>query len=183
MIPSSNMSNWSVCRLELDKAVPERVEMERNREGKARVRVSAGPETLEFEVELLQGGSHPVALVAGKVVSILAHTSRGETQICWNGARHRIRLERAADPPEPKTRQLAGNVTAPMPGRVVQVHVREGDRVETGDALLVIEAMKMQNALFSPRAGRVARIFVREGQSIERGAPLVDFEITSDVAP
>ena len=65
------------------------------------------------------------------------------------------------------------DVKAPMPGRVVQLLVGEGDEVQDGQGLLVIEAMKMQNELRSPRAGRVERVYVAEGAGVESGAPLV----------
>ncbi len=75
-------------------------------------------------------------------------------------------------------RRLAGSdgvrdVSAPMPGKVVKLLVGEGDEVEDGQGLLVIEAMKMQNELRSPRAGRVERIYPAEGAGVETGAPLV----------
>jgi biotin carboxyl carrier protein len=65
------------------------------------------------------------------------------------------------------------DVRAPMPGKMVKALVGEGDDVEEGQGLLVIEAMKMQNEMRSPRAGRVERIYVAEGEGVEMGAPLV----------
>ena len=69
----------------------------------------------------------------------------------------------------------AGEVTvaAPMPGLVVRILVPEGERIEAGAGLVVLEAMKMENALRAPRAGTVARVHVREGQAVEKGAALV----------
>jgi biotin carboxyl carrier protein len=64
-------------------------------------------------------------------------------------------------------------ITAPMPGKIVKLLVREGDLVEPDQGLLVIEAMKMQNELRAPRAGRVDRIYAAEGAGVETGAPLV----------
>jgi biotin carboxyl carrier protein len=64
-------------------------------------------------------------------------------------------------------------LTAPMPGRVVRVLAEEGREVETGQGLVVIEAMKMENELKAPRKGRVREIAVREGQAVETGALLV----------
>jgi biotin carboxyl carrier protein len=65
------------------------------------------------------------------------------------------------------------DVNAPMPGKVVKLLVAEGDEVQDGQGLLVIEAMKMQNELRSPRAGRVERIYAAEGTGVESGAPLL----------
>ncbi len=64
-------------------------------------------------------------------------------------------------------------VRAIIPGRVVAVSVAEGDLVEAGQQLLVVEAMKMQNELRSPRAGTVERIAVGVGQTVDLAALLL----------
>ena len=64
-------------------------------------------------------------------------------------------------------------VRAIIPGRVVAVSVAEGDAVEAGQQLLVVEAMKMQNELRAPRAGTVERIAVGPGQNVELAALLL----------
>jgi len=70
----------------------------------------------------------------------------------------------------------AGTLRAPMPGRVVKVLVAEGQAVQKGDGIVVVEAMKMQNELAAPRDGVVKTVRVREGDSVERGAELVTLE-------
>jgi biotin carboxyl carrier protein len=67
-------------------------------------------------------------------------------------------------------------VKPPMPGRIVSVRVREGQRVAKGEVLLVLEAMKMQNEVVAPRAGVVAKLHVREGQVVDGATPLADLE-------
>lgn len=64
-------------------------------------------------------------------------------------------------------------VRASIPGRVVAVSVAEGDFVESGQQLLVVEAMKMQNELRSPRAGTVERLAVGVGQTVDLSALLL----------
>jgi len=66
-----------------------------------------------------------------------------------------------------------GVVQAPMPGLVVRVDVTVGQGVEAGTALVVVEAMKMENELRAPRAGVVEQIHVTAGERVEKGAPLV----------
>ena len=61
---------------------------------------------------------------------------------------------------------------APMPGKVVRLLVAAGDRVESGQGLLVVEAMKMQNEVRSPKSGTVETLLVREGQTINAGETL-----------
>jgi len=60
-------------------------------------------------------------------------------------------------------------IVAPMPGKVVRLLVREGDRVEAGQGLLVVEAMKMQNEIRSPKNGSVERVLAKEGQPVNAG--------------
>jgi biotin carboxyl carrier protein len=63
-------------------------------------------------------------------------------------------------------------VDAPMPGKIVRVLVKEGDAVEEGQGLVVVEAMKMENELKSPKAGVVRELHAQEGQPVEAGAKL-----------
>jgi propionyl-CoA carboxylase alpha chain len=67
-----------------------------------------------------------------------------------------------------------------MPGRVVRVAVREGDRVAAGDELLVLEAMKMEHRIEAPCAGRVAAVHVASGDFVAAGAVLAVIESDSD---
>ena len=60
-------------------------------------------------------------------------------------------------------------VTAPMPGKIVRVLVAAGDKVEAGQGLLVVEAMKMQNEIRAPKSGTVERVLVSEGQAVTAG--------------
>ncbi len=62
---------------------------------------------------------------------------------------------------------------APMPGLVVDVPVDEGDEVNEGDVLLILESMKMQNELKSPRAGKIVRMRVKVGDNVERRQTLL----------
>lgn len=67
-------------------------------------------------------------------------------------------------------------ILAPMPGKVVRVNVQPGDRVEARQPVVVIEAMKMENALSAGRAGIVRDVLVQPGMSVEAGRPLVVLE-------
>jgi biotin carboxyl carrier protein len=66
-------------------------------------------------------------------------------------------------------------VRAPMPGMVVRIAVGPGDRVEAGQSVAIIEAMKMENDLKAEAPGVVARVTVEAGQAVEKGAVLVEF--------
>jgi biotin carboxyl carrier protein len=63
-----------------------------------------------------------------------------------------------------------------MPGAVLAVRVSEGEQVEAGQVLLVLEAMKMENAVSAPGPGQVARLLVQSGQQVQRGDALIELE-------
>jgi biotin carboxyl carrier protein len=67
-------------------------------------------------------------------------------------------------------------ITAPMPGKVVRMLVREGDQIEGGRGVAVVEAMKMQNEIKSPKKGMVVRILVGEGAAVNPGDVLAIVE-------
>jgi biotin carboxyl carrier protein len=86
-----------------------------------------------------------------------------------------------------RTRALTGNsarasgdgdklITSPMPGRVLKVLVVEGDEVQAGKPVVVVEAMKMENELASMRDGKVKKVYVTPGTPVEGGAKLVELE-------
>jgi len=76
---------------------------------------------------------------------------------------------RGTAPPGPVT------LKAPMPGLVVRVQVDPGDVVTSGQALVVLEAMKMENELKAAGPGVVAQVVIRPGQAVERGQILIRF--------
>jgi biotin carboxyl carrier protein len=84
------------------------------------------------------------------------------------------RLERIA----PKQATASGPLTvkAPMPGLVKAVLVSQGDEVNKGDRLLVLEAMKMENEISATRSGRVAQVHVQAGTVVEGGLALITLE-------
>ena len=69
---------------------------------------------------------------------------------------------------------VAGALTATMPGQVRAVLVEAGQAVVAGEALLILEAMKMETKLTAPRDGEVAQLFCTEGDVVERGQKLVE---------
>jgi len=66
-----------------------------------------------------------------------------------------------------------GALEAPLPGVIVEVRVKEGDKVKAGDVVLVLEAMKMANEIRAPNGGVIRGVHVKKGQSVEKGQPLI----------
>ncbi|HTE53881.1 MAG TPA: biotin carboxylase N-terminal domain-containing protein [Kofleriaceae bacterium] len=96
----------------------------------------------------------------------------GAAHHVWAGGRDHTFVEQPRFP-ERQAGRVEGGLSAPMPGRVVKVLVADGDPCTAGQALVVLEAMKMEHAVKAARAGRVARVLVREGESVDAGAVLV----------
>jgi biotin carboxyl carrier protein len=146
-------------------------------------RVTVDGTTLEAHVAAVPGTPLHHLLLAGASWTVAADAREsGSWVIAAVGERFNV------DVTDERTRQIrafsgaarrgprAGVVAAPMPGLVVRVAVREGQRVEAGDGLVVVEAMKMENELRAPKAGVVARVHVTAGQAVEKGAALVTLE-------
>jgi biotin carboxyl carrier protein len=67
------------------------------------------------------------------------------------------------------------NIKAPMPGLIIDLKIKPGDRVNQGDQLLILEAMKMENIIKSPGDGVVKNVKVKKGDSVEKGQVLIEF--------
>ena len=102
-------------------------------------------------------------------------------QIQIDGRTYQVKISDAVDQQilkmnlkSKKSNQLK-ELRAPMPGLVRQVNVQVGDQVDSGDALFILEAMKMENVLKSPVNGLVSDLFVKPGESVEKNQILLSF--------
>jgi biotin carboxyl carrier protein len=125
--------------------------------------VEINPHTLSL---LLDGQSYEVHIAElGGVLKLQTGSKEFTAEVvdprAWRGRWHGA-LEAAG-------RQ---QVLAPMPGKVVRILVQAGNKVEAGQGLLVVEAMKMQNEICSPKGGTVERLHVKEGQPVNAGEVL-----------
>ena len=73
-----------------------------------------------------------------------------------------------------------GSLSSPMPGRIVKLLVKPGDRVKKGQDLIIVEAMKMENKIAAPFDGLVIKTFFPEGDQIEANVPLIEIEEEKD---
>ncbi|MEA2043315.1 MAG: acetyl-CoA carboxylase biotin carboxyl carrier protein subunit [Bacteroidota bacterium] len=65
---------------------------------------------------------------------------------------------------------------SPMPGLVLEIMAKEGDTVEEGEDLLILEAMKMENSIKSPQSGIIKQINIKAGDSVEKNKEMIEFE-------
>ena len=84
---------------------------------------------------------------------------------------------KAAPAPAPKAAAPvaagATTVSAPMPGKVLEIKVKAGDAVKSGDVLMILEAMKMQNEIMAPADGTVSDVRVSAGQTVSTGDVMI----------
>lgn len=133
--------------------------------------VDLDPTTDVIEVEpgvfsvILHGRSYE-ARIDGDQVTIAGHRLHVEVRDPrrWNPASAGLRGEGRA------------TVKAPMPGKIIRLLVQPGDEVTSGQGIVVIEAMKMQNELKAPRAGRIASVSVKENDAVTAGTVLAAIE-------
>jgi propionyl-CoA carboxylase alpha chain len=92
--------------------------------------------------------------------------------VCVDSRLGAVQLRPVGRFPDPSTQVVPGSLVAPMPGTVTRVAVAVGDRVQQGQPLLWLEAMKMEHAVAAPRDGEVARLPVAAGQQVEVGTVL-----------
>jgi len=156
-------------------------------------RVVVDGRPVEANVEFM-AGQPEVRVVIDGVATVLGVESDGDER--WRLVdRGAIREVTVLDERSRHIRQFAGAsrasgghavLKAPMPGLVLRVLVSVGDRVEAGDPLLALEAMKMENELKATAAGQVTAVLVAQGQAVEKGERLLELGpagLPQDVVP
>ncbi|MBE7048167.1 MAG: biotin/lipoyl-binding protein [Ruminococcaceae bacterium] len=78
-----------------------------------------------------------------------------------------------ATPTAPAGAQGSITITAPMPGTILRINTKAGDNVKAGDAVVVLEAMKMENEIVAPQDGTIASVNVSQGAAVNNGDVLV----------
>jgi glutaconyl-CoA/methylmalonyl-CoA decarboxylase subunit gamma len=149
--------------------------------------LSSGPDRVELEIggeravvtAWPSGSPQPPVGVAvnGEVVRVELEVRSASTEPASRGP-----VPAAAPAPAP-TSESGGNgvaVLPPMPGKILEVRVREGDTVAAGQLLAVLEAMKMRNEILSPAAGRVEGLRASAGQSVRAREVLLRIVLAAD---
>ena len=136
--------------------------------------VRFGEQVLEVDLAAVSGQPLYSLIVNGESFEGYVYPDEEGWQVLLRGQFYPVRVE---DEREKRLRTAGEEATggggeftlkAPMPGLVVAVPVSEGQEVEKGQILVILESMKMQNELRAPRAGKVARVKVKAGESVEQ---------------
>jgi len=149
------------------------------------VRIDCGGETLDVRLEgdtailgdrrvqfraRVEEGRLVSIEIGERVVPLRALRERGAAWIWCRGSVYEARPTSAVSTRARET----GNLVAPMPGRIRRVQISEGDRVEKGQVVVILEAMKMEHAIRAPQEGVVAAICFKEGDLVDAGVELVE---------
>ena len=160
-----------------------------------RYRVTLEGSERDIDVQIAPGGAVSVVLdgkqvdadirrvpggvslaIDGKIYDVLVGGPNDAMDLAAGALRATASVESERNRARKKRSGAAGDgsaVRAPMPGRIVKVLVAEGDEVEAGTPVVVVEAMKMENELRTERAGTIASVAVEEGQAVEGGTLLI----------
>lgn len=85
-----------------------------------------------------------------------------------------FRLKYSDELKEGRVQHTPGEMTAPMPGKILKVLVAPGDKVQKGQTLMILEAMKMEHKILSPLKGKVDRVFFNEGDRVGQDVELLE---------
>jgi len=154
---------------------------------KTEIQINRSGRSVEYDLQRME-----VAIDGRRIVVDAVVISPGVYSVLLNGRSFEVTLEKVGDgllartagreyqveilDPRSWRRARAGSlelegrqqIAAPMPGKIVRVLAAAGEKVEAGQGLLVVEAMKMQNEMRSPKSGTVERI-AREGKTVTAG--------------
>lgn len=136
----------------------------------------------EIDAVRIVDGERTVLRIGSRVhdVSTLRHEEDGQYSLLLEGKRLRVELEDEVSAllksvgGEKTTKMHAAIVRSPMPGKIARVLVQEGELIEAGQGVLILEAMKMENEIKAPAAGIVKAVHVSESDAVEKNAALIE---------
>lgn len=167
-------SGWRNSRMPPETVVFEtgdaRIHVRYRRQRSGRFDVSCGVHTCTVEVVSRDDDGITLTLDRRRMrVELTRHDN------IWYTHTHSAAVELVELPRFPETGDgdTSGGLVAPMPGNVMATYVAKGDRVESGQLLLILEAMKMEHRITAPTAGIVAELGVAAGDQVQNGALLV----------
>ncbi len=147
-------------------------------EREGQVALSVDGRSFEIDMVSLHGDHSYSLLINGRSYTAVAATQGEHREVTVNGVSSDVAVEdeelaRLRGQVKSKRRAGGEQIKAPMPGRIVSVSAAVGDTVETGQGVVVIEAMKMENELRAHAGGTVKEILAREGDTVDKNTVLV----------
>lgn len=142
-----------------------------------RIAVDEQPYDIDFQV-LTEGGVLSLLLNNSSLEAVVEERDQA-WEVLIKGELYTVRVQDERAYRLAKARGAVAEVTgeavvkSPMPGLIISVPVQEGQEVEKGGRIVILESMKMENELHSPRSGIVKHVYVVEGDSVEKGQLLV----------
>lgn len=122
-------------------------------------------------------------VVGGKTyVAEILSQNQNEYELLLNGVSYNYSIESPFSLDRKKKLALQANesttirLKAPMPGKILEVMVKTGDLVKAGDTLLILEAMKMQNAILASTKGVIKKVLVKEGENTSKSDLLIELD-------
>jgi propionyl-CoA carboxylase alpha chain len=137
---------------------------------------------LSVDLDWSPGERRVAAVIDGEELTAGVNRLRGGWTLSTRGARHDIRslprsiADLARHMIEKAPPDHSKHLLSPMPGLLTQLHVQLGDKVEAGQPLAVVEAMKMENILRAAKSGVVSRVAVAQGESLAVDAVILEFD-------
>lgn len=126
-----------------------------------------------FALMTINGRSYPVEIVS---------VHQNEYELLVNGVSYTMSVESPFSLQRQKILSRMNNesstirLKAPMPGKILEVLVKTGDAVKAGDTLVILEAMKMQNAILASTKGIIKKVLVKEGDTTSKSDLLIELE-------
>jgi propionyl-CoA carboxylase alpha chain len=144
--------------------------------------ILVGSDALAFDAHYVPGQTLLEAIIDGEPLTVKVERRGSSWLFTTRGARHKVRVLTARGAAlarhmiEKTPPDLSKYLLCPMPGLLTMLHVAQGDKVEAGQPLAVVEAMKMENILRAEKAGTVASVAAKPGDSLAVDAVILEFE-------
>jgi biotin carboxyl carrier protein len=137
-----------------------------------RIQVDMNGETFDIQVEYLSSEEY-LLKIDGRVYDVIVSPNTDSYAVCINGKNLHVGKKSPLHLLGGKSaRSGRREIKTSMPGRIIEIMIPEGERVEEGQVVLVLEAMKMQNAIKSPQPGTIENIAPKVGETVEAGSLL-----------